>query len=618
MADRWYETGFDGSVTTGKTLKLHVYTIEHDITNNRSKERADVYMSVTNTSGNWWNNYGTTAWVYVNGNQKEETATFDARYINDKLLIGSFDNWVDHNADGKKTIQVSASYNTGTGLGHAYVTGDYICDTIPRASTVTLSKNNINIGDTITIKINAKSNTFRHILKMQAHGSTLQIAYDVVGDIVWNTSENADWLYSLIPNQNSSYGGIVVETYNGGTKIGESDTRIDFNVVNANPIFNNFTFKDINSKTVGLTGSNQKIISGYSNVEAIISTANKAVAQKKATMSKYRLQIGTKQVDKNYSDTANVSLTLNSVNNNVIRVYAIDSRGNSTAKDLSPIAFLQYTNIKITNSSVTRDSGGVSPKTTININGEFWNKSFGTKTNTIKSLKLQYKKTDSSTWIDGDILTPTISGNNFNIQTLIKGDLGVNGFDTNYSYDIKVIVEDELSSFTTDLTLGSGKPAIAIARNGIAIGKPYDNYSGGNIQGIYNVGDIFLTTNEENPGIRFGGIWEQIAKGRVLIGVDPDDPDFNEVGKTGGSKFLQKHTHTMKEAGEHKHSVKFDQIWDTNGGTTSLGTTGRGPYGSNIFVENAGKHTHDINSSGTGDSGNMPPYFACYFWHRIA
>ena len=524
MADRWYETGFDGSVTTGKTLKLHVYTIEHDITNNRSKERADVYMSVTNTSGNWWNNYGTTAWVYVNGNQKEETATFDARYINDKLLIGSFDNWVDHNADGKKTIQVSASYNTGTGLGHAYVTGDYICDTIPRASTVTLSKNNINIGDTITIKINAKSNTFRHILKMQAHGSTLQIAYDVVGDIVWNTSENADWLYSLIPNQNSSYGGIVVETYNGGTKIGESDTRIDFNVVNANPIFNNFTFKDINSKTLALTGSNQKIISGYSNVEAIVSVVNKAEAQKAATMSKYRLQIGTQQVDTNYSEDTNVSMILNNVRNNVIRVYAIDSRGNTTSKDLSPSAFLQYTDIKISNASITRGDGGVSTEVTIKLDGEFWNDNFGAKMNSIKTLKIQYKKSDSSTWIDGDDLTPIITGNIFSINTLIKGDLGVKGFDASYSYDIRVIAEDELSTFSTFLTLGSGNPAIAIHRNGVAFGSPYDENLGGLIQinkiSLNNLTVIRELWTNSNPSSEMGA--------DITIRLDSDDYDVIE------------------------------------------------------------------------------------------
>ena len=605
MADRWYEAGYDGSASSGKTLKLHIYTINHDIVGNKSTERADLYMSVTNTVGGWWNNKGSPAYIGINGHNTTQNVTFDARNTGDKILIASWDTIVDHNDDGRKTIGISASHNTDVGLGYAYINDYYDCDTIPRASTVTLSKNNINIGDTITIKINAKSSRFRHIVKMQAHGSTLQIAYDVVGEVVWNTEANADWLYSLIPKKNSSYGGITVETYDGGTKIGENDTRIDFNVVDANPIFNNFTFKDTNTKTVALTGSNQKIISGYSNVEATISTANKAVAQKQSTMTKYRLQIGTQQVDKDYSETEDISMVLNNVDNNVIRIYAIDSRGNTTSKDMVPEAFLQYTDIKITNASVSRENGGVATEVVLNFDGEFWNKSFGAKTNSIKSLKVQYKNTNSSNWINGDTITPTINGNSFNKETSIKGDLGAEGFSAENSFDIRIIVEDELAKFTTDLTLGSGKPAIAIARNGIAIGKPYDNYSGGNIQGIYNVGDIFLTTNKENPSIRFGGTWELIAKGRTLVGVDPEDEDFNEVGKTGGSKFLQKHTHKVQGEGKNADIILGDDRWGWSNGVVPASATNGG--------------THIIAAeSGTGDSGNLQPYITCYIWKRVS
>lgn len=482
MADRWYETGYDGSASSGKTLKLHIYTISHNIAQNESTERADLYMSVTNTVGGWWNNYGSPAYIGINGNNTTQNVTFDARNYGDRLLIGSWDTVIQHDDDGRKTIGISASHNTNVGLGYAYLENTYECDTIPRASTVTLSKNRINIGESVEIRINRKSNKFKHAIRFSYYDQNPVLANNVDTSFTWNTQENEELLYSKIPNENSSWGTIIVETYDGNTRIGSNNARIDVNVVNANPIFNNFTFKDINTKTVALTGSNQKIISGYSNIEATISMANKAIAQKQAIMTKYRLQIGTQQTDADYSDTEDISMVLNNVDNNVIRVYAIDSRGNTTSKDLSPTAFLQYTNIKITNSNVTRDSGGVSQKVTININGEFWNNNFGTKTNTIKSLKIQYKRTDNSTWINGDTLTPTINGNNFSVNTLIKGDLGVNGFDTNYSYDIKVIVEDELSTFTTILTLGSGKPAIAIHRKGVAFGSPYDEYLGGLVQ----------------------------------------------------------------------------------------------------------------------------------------
>lgn len=135
----------------------------------------------------------------------------------------------------------------------------------------------------------------------------------------------------------------------------------------------------------------------------------------------------------------------------------------------------------------------------------------------------------------------------------------------------------------------------------------------------YHIGKLVFETSNTNPATYLGfGTWELWGAGRVPVGVNLEDIDFNEVEKIGGSKYLQSHTHTMKKAGEHNHNVKFDQVFNTNGGTTSLGTVGGGPYGSNVFIENAGKHEHEINSSGTGDSGNLQPYITCYIWKRVS
>lgn len=296
------------------------------------------------------------------------------------------------------------------------------------------------------------------------------------------TEAERNVLRSYAKNSNTLPIKYVIGTVVDGIEKWWSVKDATMHIVNANPIFNNFTFKDINTKTVALTGSNQKIISGYSNIETIVSVANKAEAQKQANMSKYRLQVGTQQVDANYSSTEDVSMTLNNVDNNVIRVYAIDSRGNTTSKDLAPSEFLQYTDIKITNASVYRDNGGVSTETILELAGEFWNKSFGSVTNSVKSVRIQHKQTSLDTWIDVDTITVEADGNIFSKTTKIKGDLGANGFDSNNSYDIRVTVEDELSTFATELTLGSGRPAIAIARQGVAFNAPYDEELGGSVQ----------------------------------------------------------------------------------------------------------------------------------------
>lgn len=115
----------------------------------------------------------------------------------------------------------------------------------------------------------------------------------------------------------------------------------------------------------------------------------------------------------------------------------------------------------------------------------------------------------------------------------------------------------------------------------------------------YPVGSIYLSVNNTNPNKWFGGVWEQIAKGRTLVGVDINDTDFNTVKKTGGSKYLQEHTHTLTVPlykGQNLWGLpSYQYTWDTYQNQTS--TTSK---------------------AGTGNSGNLQPYFTCYIWCRTA
>lgn len=51
------------------------------------------------------------------------------------------------------------------------------------------------------------------------------------------------------------------------------------------------------------------------------------------------------------------------------------------------------------------------------------------------------------------------------------------------------------------------------------------------------VGVIFTSTVATNPSILLGfGLWELYAQGRVLVGVDPTQTEFDTLGETGGEK----------------------------------------------------------------------------------
>lgn len=66
---------------------------------------------------------------------------------------------------------------------------------------------------------------------------------------------------------------------------------------------------------------------------------------------------------------------------------------------------------------------------------------------------------------------------------------------------------------------------------------------------MYPVGSIYMSINNINPTSLFGGKWVSWGAGRVPVGVNANDTNFNAVEKTGGSKT---HNHT---SASHTHTV---------------------------------------------------------------
>lgn len=499
MADRWYEAGYSGSANDGKKLKLHMYTIETSINSNKTKERCDLWLSVTNTIGSYWNGYGSPAGMDIGGYSTSANVAWDARTTGDKLLIGTWDIEVTHNDDGKRTIGVSAYHNTNTALGNATITDTYTCDTIPRQASIVSAPNFTDENNPTITYSNLAGNSV----------SLLQACISLTG-------AKDDIVYRDIPKTGTSYTFDLTETERNvlrnacttsnsrtviffvRTIIGEttfySTLNKTFSIVNANPIFENFDYEDVNADTIELTGNNKTIIKSYSNVKVTISAANKASAQKSASMKRYDVQIGNKKVSVGFSDTEDVACTIENADNITINTYAIDSRGNSTQKSKLVDTFIDYTPIVIANASIQRGDGGVGTETTLTFNGNIWNGSFGVVENNITSAKYQYRITGASEWIDGDTdIIPTLTENTFSFESKIAGDLGALGFDMSNSYEIRIIINDKLSTYTYPLSgsfiLMSGKPAIAIGQKGTSFGAPYNEELGGvlQIEGEYSV-----------------------------------------------------------------------------------------------------------------------------------
>ena len=95
-----------------------------------------------------------------------------------------------------------------------------------------------------------------------------------------------------------------------------------------------------------------------------------------------------------------------------------------------------------------------------------------------------------------------------------------------------------------------------------------------------------------------GFTWELIAQSRTLVGIDTNDTDFNTIGKTGGSKFLQEHYHTLSKGGQNF-------------------ITSNGAY-AGVCGDWGAWNTTGVQGVQTGNSGNLQPYEVVAYWRRIS
>ena len=135
----------------------------------------------------------------------------------------------------------------------------------------------------------------------------------------------------------------------------------------------------------------------------------------------------------------------------------------------------------------------------------------------------------------------------------------------------------------------------------------------------YPVGSIFTTTvayaDSAAVVAAIGGTtWAAFGAGKVLVGLDSGDSDFDTASETGGSKTVSagtsgSHTLTTAEIPAHTHTYSLES--GTGGGpTTSGGGYGTGTTGS---TGGGGGHTHT-----TPAHTIVQPYIVVYFWKRTA
>lgn len=471
--------------------------VRQDIAGNYSVIRSHLYFYYGGSTsvGSSSSSFGTMGVTLYSGSY---------RFYPGETYLGYTDFTVYHNADGTfpatnigfwaQSYHISSGEVWGT-IGYRAVPD------IPRQASIT-SAPDFNDEGNPTVNYSNPAGTAVSQLVLGIYDTKGSVAYANYRDV---SKTSTSYTFNLTNDErvklrqacagNSMQVNFYLRTTIGGNNYYSVTTKT-MTIVNGNPTFDNFNFADVNEKTIALTGDNTSIIKGYSNIKVTIPSSMKATANKEATMSKYRASIGTANpVDITYSSDNEVSGIVNNADLSTINVYAIDSRNNSKLVSKQATNFINYSVVTKGNIDVLR-TNGVSEDVTLKINGTYSNIDFGQVVNSIKSAQYRYRVKGTNGWSDYKDLSLTISGNNFSYDGLIKGDTESLGFNISNSYDIEVLVKDELSEVTFTDTLGSGIPNIALHKNGVGIMGKYDDEEGGLFQ--INGKDYFKYSEEES------------------------------------------------------------------------------------------------------------------------
>jgi hypothetical protein len=156
---------------------------------------------------------------------------------------------------------------------------------------------------------------------------------------------------------------------------------------------------------------------------------------------------------------------------------------------------------------------------------------------------------------------------------------------------------------TNTLTAGNFSGAVALANvTGLQTALDAKTTPAAAKLAAWPIGSIYTSVNSANPSTLFGGNWEAFGAGKVLIGIDASDTDFDTVEETGGAKT---HALSIAEMPAHSHTYTLEN-------TRGAGSPGAGNGDSSFSTPN----TSTVGSGAAHN--NVQPYIVVYMFKRIA
>ena len=526
---------------------------------------------------------------------------------------------VSHNADGSKTLTVSAfsgqvwkdsGYLTATAAAQSFQLA-----AIPRATTPGIG--GVTMGETAHISLPRASSGFTHTLRYVFSGAAETIAAGVATGYDWLVPES---LAAQIPDAASGKGTLTCETYSGSTLIGTKTVTFTATVPQSmKPALTNgwaaVSYDNSGTKASGIAAW----VQGYSKAKAVFN-GSKVTCKQGASIAKYAVTYLGKTVEESPYRTETISNT-----SATVRCTVTDSRGLTAWEDYS-IALLEYAPPALVGADLFRSDGeGTAADGGVHIAGVArarYSELGGLNSVTLKG----YWKSVGGSYGAGETLTVGTVG-------LVTGNVEISA---DRSYIALLVLTDSLgNSARYEENIPTEKVAFHLKEGGkgAAFGKAAEQDElldvawdarfredvqvdgvlrvGGKslLDMVYPVGSIYLSVSGTDPQTLFGGTWARLEDVFLLAAGAK-----HAAGSTGGE---ESHILTEPEIAPHKHAMAY-------GPESSASSTGF-PYGiaAGSATNSAGGRGYASNlgtfSAGGGQPhNNMPPYLAVYTWKRTA
>ena len=437
-----------------------------------------------------WNNTG---WVNVRSYTGVGTSVNSSFYDANMKNMATYMRNGDNNRSSIKTRIRVQTYNGSTAIGGTVSKEG----TLKNVAVSRVTADNASVASGIAYRITrgSSSNYITHelIWRFGTFEKSITLANK---DNNWATmsftEDEKSAIYQQVKDTTSGTGGFRLITYFAHIQIrvetAYGGVKLSFPISDIAPTINNsFTFADINSSTVAITGSNQTAIQHKSNINVSI-PANNATFKHGATGTIYSVSINGVEKTVPYSASA-ITVPFGEITtgtNTTITLSIIDSRG---VKISSSKQLIVHPYFNPTLSGIVARANGFDDSTTIKASGII--ASIGGK-NKVSSVHYRFKPATSGTYSGYVALTPTLSGTNYTTNTVTRS------FDNTGKHDIEFRIIDSVGTTVTRvIQLDSGKPIMFMDKKhkSVGIGKFPEYNNSLEVDGDIYVGATKLSSN---------------------------------------------------------------------------------------------------------------------------